>query len=253
MIARRCGNGDEGTATDVQVLPGRGVRGIVDGERLAAGSVRFATEDLGDAAVQRYAMLEGAVVLLWRPRQLLGALRFAEAPRPEAAAALDGLRQDGARVGLVTGDTRADAVVPALVAAADAAVGLLPEDKLAYIRRARQPQASGAVAMVGDGINDAPALAAADLGIAVGSATDLARMTADVAIVSDDLRRIPWLVTYARRVRRVIRQNLFWAFAYNAGAVCAAAAGALNPLIASLAMLGSSIAVVANARRLRVG
>jgi len=243
----------EGTAADVQVVPGRGVRGVVDGERLAAGSVRFAAEDLGDAAVQRYATLEGAIVLLWRPRQLLGALRFAEAPRPEAAAALDGLRQDGARVGLVTGDTRADAVVPALVAAADAAVGLLPEDKLAYIRRARQPQAGGAVAMVGDGVNDAPALAAADLGIAVGSATDLARMTADVAIVSDDLRRIPWLVTYARRVRRVIRQNLFWAFAYNAGAVCAAAAGALNPLIASLAMLGSSIAVVANARRLRVG
>jgi Cu2+-exporting ATPase len=241
------------TATEVQVVPGRGVRGVVDGERLAAGSVRFAAEDLGDAAIEPYATLEGAAVLLWRPGHLLGALRFAEAPRPEAAAALDELRRAGARVRLVTGDTRANAIVPALVAADDAAVGLLPEDKVAYIRRARRLQASGAVAMVGDGVNDAPALAAADLGIAVGSATDLARMTADVAIVSDDLRRVPWLILHARRVRTVIRQNLLWAFAYNAGAVCAAAAGALNPLIASLAMLGSSIAVVANARRLRVG
>jgi P-type E1-E2 ATPase len=192
-------------------------------------------------------------VLLWRPRQLLGALRFAEVPRPEAATALEELRRAGARIGLVSGDTQAAAVVPALFTAGEAALGLLPEDKVAYIRRARLPQAGGAVAMVGDGVNDAPALAAADLGIAVGSATDLARMTADVAIVGDDLRRVPWLVVYARRVRTVIRQNLFWAFAYNAGAVFAAAAGVLNPLIASLAMLGSSIVVVANARRLRVG
>jgi len=241
------------TVTEVKIVPGRGVRGIVAGERLTAGSVRFAAEDLGDATLRRYAALEGAVVLLWRPGQLLGALRFAEAPRAEAVAALDQLRRGGVRVGLVTGDTRADAVVPALVAADDAALGLLPEDKVAHIRHARRPQTAGAVAMVGDGVNDAPALAAADVGIAVGSATDLARITADVAIVSDDLRRVPWLVIHARRVRTVIRQNLFWAFAYNAGAVCAAADGALNPLIASLAMLGSSIAVVANARRLRVG
>ncbi len=239
------------TATEVQVVPGRGVRGVVGGERLAVGSVRFAAEDLGDATVQRYAAFEGAVVLLWRPGQLLGALRFAEAPRAEAVAALDELRRGGARVGLVTGDTRADAVVPALIATDDAALGLLPEDKLAYIRHACRPQTAGAVAMVGDGVNDAPALAAADVGIAVGSATDLARVTADVAIVSDDLRRVPWLVAYARRVRAVIRQNLFWAFAYNAGALFAAAAGALNPLIASLAMLASSVVVVANARRLR--
>ena len=241
------------TATRVQLVPGRGVRGVVGDESLAVGSVRFAAQELGDAQVERYADMEGAVVLVWRPHHLLGVLRFAESPRAEAVAALAALRQAGLRTGLLSGDARADAVVPALIAAQDAALGLLPQEKVAYLRNLRWRNTGGAVAMVGDGVNDAPALAAADLGIAVGSATDLARMTADVAIVSDDLRRVPWLITYARRVRRVIRQNLFWAFAYNAVAVVVAAAGALNPLIASTAMLGSSLVVVANARRLRAG
>jgi heavy metal translocating P-type ATPase len=241
----------QATATGVRVLPGRGVRGVVDGEPLAAGSARFAAEELGSATGRCDLDEDGLVVMLWRPGQLLGAMRFAEAPRAEAAAALSALHRADVRCGLISGDASATAVVPGLIAAADAALGLLPEDKVDYLCRARRAHGSGALAMVGDGVNDAPALAAADLGIAVGSATDLARMTADVAIVSDDLRSVPWLLQYARRVRSVMRQNLLWAFAYNAGAVAAAAAGMLNPLIASLAMLGSSIAVVANARRLR--
>jgi Cu2+-exporting ATPase len=240
-------------ATQVQVVAGRGVRGVVAGESLAAGSVNFAAQDLGNAIFRLHADAPGSVVLLWRPRQLLGALRFTEAPRLEAAAALDQLRQAGIRSGLVSGDRCADAVVPALIGAADAALGLLPEDKVAYIRSVRWQKGAGTVAMVGDGVNDAPALAAADVGIAVGDASDLARMAADVAIVSNDLRRVPWLITYSRRVNRVMRENLFWAFAYNAVAVIAAAAGALNPLVASVAMLASSLAVVANARRLRLG
>ncbi len=245
------GHGSEG-AIGVQVIPGRGVRGRVNGEPVSAGSLRFAAEELGVdcAALQARAAGDATAVFVWRARRLLGTLRFAEAPRPEAAPALAALRALGVRVGLLTGDRQAAALVPALIAPPDAEVGLLPEEKVARLRVCR---ARGGAAMVGDGINDAPALAAADLGIAVGDATDLTRMTADIAVVGDDLRRVPWVIGYARRVRRVIRQNLFWVFAYNAGALAIAAAGALNPLIASAAMIANSFLVVANASRLRAG
>ncbi len=235
-------------AGSVRVLPGRGVRGTIDGHRITAGSIRFARRDLGrdDPFLDVIEGAEGTAVAVWDGEGVLGALRFAETPRPEAAESVAALRALGLRVGLLSGDLRADAVVPLILAAEEAALGLLPEDKVARVRAAREP-----LVMVGDGINDAPALAAATLGIAVGSATDLARITADVAIVSDDLGRVPWLLAYARRVHRVIVENLLWVFAYNAVAIALAAAGRLSPLVASLAMLASSLLVVANAHRLR--
>lgn len=244
--------------TDVRTVPGRGVCGRIDGEPFAVGSPQFAAMELGNETKTSEPEHEGlSVVLVWQSRRLIGALHFAEALRPDARPAIDQLRRLGVRVGLLTGDRQVEAVVPTLISTKDAAFGLLPDDKVAYVKaqsRGRSPRTlnTGAVAMIGDGVNDAPALAASDLGIAVGSATDLARITADVAIIADDLERVPWLIDHARRVARVIRQNLFWAFAYNFVAIAIATSGALNPLIASLAMLTSSLAVVANTRRLRL-
>ena len=220
-------------ALEVRVVPGLGVRGRVGSERVRVGRISAPGGGGSRAAVS----VDGRVI---------GRLQFTETLRVGATEAVTALRAAGIRVGLVSGDTRAEVVVPALVPAADAAVALAPADKIDRIRIARR---GATVAMVGDGINDAPALAAADVGIAVASATDLARLAADVVVLGGDLRAVPWLLAHARRVQRVLRQNLAWAFGYNAVAVALAAAGLLTPLVASVAMLGSSLVVVANARR----
>jgi heavy metal translocating P-type ATPase len=232
-------------ARDVRIIPGRGVHARVGGEATVVGSLALAQEAIGAPGASQ---MHGVGVVAGQ--RLLGTLHFAEAARDTAPAAIAALRRLGIHVGLSSGDTRAAAVVPGLLASADAALGLLPEDKVARVGALRARAGGGSIAMVGDGINDAPALAAADVGIAVADATDLARLTADVVVVGADLRKIPWLLAHARRVRRVIRQSLAWAFAYNTVAVGLAASGILTPVVASLAMLASSIAVVANARRL---
>jgi Cu+-exporting ATPase len=189
----------------------------------------------------------------------VGAFRLVEALRPHAAGAVAELRRGGMDVALLTGDTQAAAVAASVFAPDELALGLTPAAKVAQIRALRERRrrgvrrGRGAIAMVGDGINDAPALAAADVGIAVAEATDLARITADAVVLGGDLRAVPWLVAHARRTRAIARQNLAWAFGYNAVAVALAAAGLLNPLVASAAMIGSSLAVVLNARRLALG
>lgn len=230
--------------SDLLVLPGRGVRGRIGGQPHAIGSPRFVAAELGRLVAVGGG--SGTSLLVLCAGRVLGTLRVAETLAPTAAEAVAALRSLRLEVCVLTGDERTEVVQPLLGPREAALGGLLPEDKLAHVHAGR---ASG-VMMVGDGLNDAPALAAADVGVAVSGATDLTRMTADVALMGRDLRALPWGVAHARRVVRVMRQNLAWAFAYNAVAVGVAALGLLNPLVAALAMIGSSFAVVANARRL---
>ncbi|HXJ36860.1 MAG TPA: cation-translocating P-type ATPase [Candidatus Eisenbacteria bacterium] len=228
----------------LEVVPGRGVRGVVDGEAVAAGSPSWVD---GKAAGADLPHRDGTPVVVTRAGRITGVVWLQEALAPGAIEAIAELRRFGLRVGLLSGDVQA-AALEGVFAPGECATGLRPEEKVAQVKAAR---ASAPVGMAGDGFNDAPALAAADVGFAVGDAPDLTRVTADVVVVRGGVQQVPWVIEHARRVVRVGRQNLVWAFGYNAIAVGLAAAGRLNPLVAALSMLASSVAVVANARRLR--
>jgi P-type Cu2+ transporter len=191
-------------------------------------------------------------VLVRSAGRLLATLRFAEEVRGDAAASIAELRDGlGVEVGVLSGDSAAPALRGLADGGVEVATGLLPDDKLRRVAAAtaRARREGGAVGFVGDGVNDAPALAAADVGIAFGEPADLPRVTADALCLSDELRAIPWLLRHARHSVRIVRQNLALAFGYNSIAVGLAAAGRLDPLVAAAAMLGSSVLVIANARR----
>jgi len=148
----------------------------------------------------------------------------------------------------LSGD-RTGAAVDTLVPASRVRLGLTPEGKLDALNALATACPRG-VAMVGDGLNDAPTLAAATVGIAIGSATDLTRRAADVIMVTDDLGRVPWMLALARRTRRVVMQNLAWAAVYNSVALAAAATGVLSPVLAAVVMIASSVSIVGSSRRL---
>jgi Cu+-exporting ATPase len=182
--------------------------------------------------------------------RLLGLLGFGDTPRPTARAAVATLRRAGIEVVLLTGDSRgAAAGIAAALGIDRVAAEILPEGKAAEVTALR---AQGAVvAMVGDGINDAPALAAADIGMAMGTGTDVAMHTAGITLMRGDPALVPEALDLARRTHRTIRQGLFWAFAYNIVGIPLAASGCLSPVVAGTAMALSSVSVVANALRLR--
>lgn len=226
--------------SDFRDIPGVGVEGTVDGHRIEVGR---SGENSGSG---------GTVVAVRRDGELLGTLEVSDSVKPTSAAAVAKFREWGVRPILLTGDAAGPAFRVADevgIAREDVISGVMPEDKVATIEKL---QAGGAcVAMVGDGINDAAALAQADLGMAMGTGTDVAMEAADITLVRGDLLAAADALRLSRRTLRTIRSNLFWAFFYNVLAIPVAALGLLNPMLAGAAMAFSSVFVVCNSLRLR--
>ena len=255
-------------AGDVQSVAGRGVQGVVGGRKLMLGSTVWMGE-LGvalDSLAGEAATLQAAGhSVSWlveaapgsAPPTLLGLLAFGDTIKPEAAAAIASLHAQGVRSVLVSGDNRGSAnAVAAKVGIDDVRAEVLPGDKAAVITELRAALAPGVkVAMVGDGVNDAPALAAADVGIAMtdsgGRGTDIAMQTAGITLMRGDVGLVAQALDISRATTRKIRQNLFWAFIYNAIGIPLAALGFLSPVVAGAAMAMSSVSVVTNALLLR--
>ncbi|GEP39831.1 carbonate dehydratase [Nocardioides psychrotolerans] len=243
-------------ADDFTNLEGLGVRGVVDGRTVLVGRPRLLIDEgwvvppeLADAVDRAEASGRTAVAVGWDGRAH-GVLVVADTIKPSSAEAVRRLRGLGLAPILLTGDNeRAARAVAAEVGIDEVVAEVLPADKLAVVSRL---QSEGrVVAMIGDGVNDAAALAQADLGIAMGTGTDVAIEASDLTLVRGDLLVAADAVRLARRTLRTIKGNLFWAFAYNVAALPLAAAGLLNPMLAGGAMALSSVFVVTNSLRLR--
>jgi P-type Cu2+ transporter len=241
--------------TDVRILPGRGIRGNADGQAVVAGNGALMSElgwSVAPALGERGRSLEAdgySVIYVGWGEQVRAALALDDPALPEARSTVEALRRRGLHVMLLSGDLAyATQRVGVAAGIQDARSGLSPEAKRVALRQLRQRY--DVVAMVGDGLNDGPVLADADIGIAVGSATDLARETAALVLPRGGLWMLPWVVDVARAVRMTILTNLAWAFGYNLIALTLAALGLLQPILAAAVMAGSSVLVVLNSLRL---
>jgi Cu+-exporting ATPase len=249
-------------ASAVGALPGRGVEGRVSGRLLRLGSERLARELRALEGAGARTLLERSAALQAAGRTVswlvdegpggtpraIAVLAFGDSPKPGAREAIERLAAMGIRSVMISGDNRGAAeAIGRELGITEVLAEVLPADKAERIAMLRRNAGGAAVAMVGDGINDAPALAAADVGIAMATGTDVAMHTAGITLMRGDPALVPAAIEISTRTVAKIRQNLFWAFAYNAVGIPMAAAGLLSPVIAGAAMAMSSVSVVTNA------
>ncbi len=235
---------------NVKTMPGLGVEGEINKKRYYLGS-RTWLETIGVSAASspfKDINERGSVVFLKEEKEVIGRFVFNQSMREGVTDAFDRIKSMGVRTVILTGDDERGVVeIKERLRPDDVKWRLLPEDKVREIGSGKRGQM---VAMVGDGINDAPALEASHIGIAMGCGTELTRESAKINLLGDDLRLIPYLIQLSKNVRRKVYQNFFWAFSYNIIGIYLAITGTISPLFAVVAMILSSLIVIGNSARL---
>ncbi|MGM0878183.1 MAG: heavy metal translocating P-type ATPase [Bacillota bacterium] len=242
-------------ATDFQAIPGHGIEATVDGSKVLIGTRKLMKEHTISFEEHENKMAEleqqgKTAMIIAVNNKIKGIIAVADTVKESSKEAIRELKSKGIEVYMITGDNERTAkAIANLVGVDQVFAEVLPEDKAEMVKKLKSEGKQ--VAMVGDGINDAPALALADIGIAIGTGTDIAIETADVTLVGGDLKHLPQAINLSRKTMRNIKQNLFWAFFYNSVGVPIAAFGLLAPWVAGAAMAFSSVTVVTNALRLK--